>query len=226
MPVASLIEKMLGAPALLIPTGQSSDNCHLANERLRRLNLIKGAHVHSSRIAVAVLCIALYCNALAPDSRQWSFQQLLVLQPSRCTAPHHTALQKLQCFRATSAAVASSTCATQPPLFPQPFLTTTDTPPPSHRHGHPQIKHAGKNVVRHLMEELIAASAAAAATAGSAVAAVSGVAGRRSSDGGGANGGGGWGLGLGLDRAGSRGSEGAGLGDALSPPPPAPAPSA
>jgi di- and tripeptidase/Cys-Gly metallodipeptidase DUG1 len=45
MPVASLIEKMLGAPALMIPMGQSSDNCHLANERLRRLNLIKGKNV-------------------------------------------------------------------------------------------------------------------------------------------------------------------------------------
>lgn len=45
MPVASLIEKMLGAPALMIPMGQSSDNCHLANERLRRLNLVKGKNV-------------------------------------------------------------------------------------------------------------------------------------------------------------------------------------
>jgi di- and tripeptidase/Cys-Gly metallodipeptidase DUG1 len=45
MPVASLIEKMLGAPALMIPMGQSSDNCHLANERLRRTNLIKGKNV-------------------------------------------------------------------------------------------------------------------------------------------------------------------------------------
>jgi hypothetical protein len=45
MPVASLIEKMLGAPALMIPMGQSSDNCHLANERLRRVNLIKGKNV-------------------------------------------------------------------------------------------------------------------------------------------------------------------------------------
>lgn len=45
MPVASLIEKMLGAPALMIPMGQSSDNCHLANERLRRINLVKGKNV-------------------------------------------------------------------------------------------------------------------------------------------------------------------------------------
>jgi hypothetical protein len=45
MPVASLIEKTLRAPALLIPMGQSSDNCHLANERLRRLNLVKGKNV-------------------------------------------------------------------------------------------------------------------------------------------------------------------------------------
>lgn len=45
MPVASLIEKMLGAPALMIPLGQSSDSCHLANERLRRLNLVKGKNV-------------------------------------------------------------------------------------------------------------------------------------------------------------------------------------
>jgi di- and tripeptidase/Cys-Gly metallodipeptidase DUG1 len=49
MPVASLIEKMLGAPALMIPMGQSSDNCHLANERLRRVNLIKGKNVVSVR---------------------------------------------------------------------------------------------------------------------------------------------------------------------------------
>ena len=45
MPVASLIEKLLGAPALMIPMGQSSDNCHLANERLRRVNLVKGKNV-------------------------------------------------------------------------------------------------------------------------------------------------------------------------------------
>ncbi|GBF92924.1 hypothetical protein Rsub_05760 [Raphidocelis subcapitata] len=45
MPVASLIEKTLGAPALMIPMGQSSDACHLANERLRRLNLVKGKNV-------------------------------------------------------------------------------------------------------------------------------------------------------------------------------------
>jgi di- and tripeptidase/Cys-Gly metallodipeptidase DUG1 len=54
MPVASLIEKMLGAPALMIPMGQSSDNCHLANERLRRVNLIKGKNVVSLR---AVCCV-------------------------------------------------------------------------------------------------------------------------------------------------------------------------
>ncbi|KAK9815459.1 hypothetical protein WJX72_003974 [[Myrmecia] bisecta] len=42
MPVASALEKMLGAPALLIPFGQSSDNCHLANERMQRSNLIHG----------------------------------------------------------------------------------------------------------------------------------------------------------------------------------------
>ena len=45
MPVASLIEKTLGAPALLLPMGQASDGCHLANERLRRLNLVKGKNV-------------------------------------------------------------------------------------------------------------------------------------------------------------------------------------
>ncbi len=45
MPVASLIEKLVGAPALMVPMGQSSDNAHLANERLRRLNLVKGKNV-------------------------------------------------------------------------------------------------------------------------------------------------------------------------------------
>jgi di- and tripeptidase/Cys-Gly metallodipeptidase DUG1 len=45
MPVASTLEKMLGAPALLVPMGQASDNCHLANERIRRLNLMRGKNV-------------------------------------------------------------------------------------------------------------------------------------------------------------------------------------
>ena len=40
--VASTLEKMLAAPALLVPFGQASDACHLANERLQRINLIKG----------------------------------------------------------------------------------------------------------------------------------------------------------------------------------------
>jgi len=30
------------APAILIPLGQSSDSPHLANERIRRQNLVKG----------------------------------------------------------------------------------------------------------------------------------------------------------------------------------------
>lgn len=45
MPVASLTEQLLGAPALMIPMGQSSDNVHLANERIRRTNLIRGKNV-------------------------------------------------------------------------------------------------------------------------------------------------------------------------------------
>jgi acetylornithine deacetylase/succinyl-diaminopimelate desuccinylase-like protein len=45
MPCASLLESLLGAPAIMIPMGQNSDNCHLANERLRRQNLIKGKNV-------------------------------------------------------------------------------------------------------------------------------------------------------------------------------------
>lgn len=43
--VASALEKLLGAPALLVPFGQSSDACHLANERLQRINLIRGKNV-------------------------------------------------------------------------------------------------------------------------------------------------------------------------------------
>lgn len=45
MPCASMLENMLGAPAVLVPMGQNSDNCHLANERLRKVNLIKGKNV-------------------------------------------------------------------------------------------------------------------------------------------------------------------------------------
>lgn len=45
MPVARLLEELLLAPAVMIPMGQSSDNPHLANERIRRSNLIKGKNV-------------------------------------------------------------------------------------------------------------------------------------------------------------------------------------
>lgn len=42
MPVASVLERMLAAPAIImIPMGQSSDSPHLANERIRRVNLLK-----------------------------------------------------------------------------------------------------------------------------------------------------------------------------------------
>jgi Cys-Gly metallodipeptidase DUG1 len=45
MPVASALEKILKAPALLLPLGQSSDNVHLANERIGRVNLMRGKDV-------------------------------------------------------------------------------------------------------------------------------------------------------------------------------------
>lgn len=45
MPCASMLENLLGAPAVLLPMGQNSDNCHLANEKLRKMNLIKGKNV-------------------------------------------------------------------------------------------------------------------------------------------------------------------------------------
>ena len=45
MPVASALEKLLGSPALLLPMGQSSDCCHLANERIRMANLLHGKNV-------------------------------------------------------------------------------------------------------------------------------------------------------------------------------------
>lgn len=48
--VASALEKLLSAPALLIPMGQASDACHLANERLRCQNLLHGKNVIKSFI--------------------------------------------------------------------------------------------------------------------------------------------------------------------------------
>ena len=45
MPVARVLEELLGAPAVMIPLGQASDSPHLANERIRRTNLFKGRAV-------------------------------------------------------------------------------------------------------------------------------------------------------------------------------------
>lgn len=45
IPLTSYMEKMLCAPALLLPLGQASDAAHLHNERIRLENLKKGKDV-------------------------------------------------------------------------------------------------------------------------------------------------------------------------------------
>jgi len=45
MPVTTCLETLLNAPAVHLPMGQSSDAPHLANERLKRANLVKGRQV-------------------------------------------------------------------------------------------------------------------------------------------------------------------------------------
>ncbi|CDW98290.1 hypothetical protein [Sporisorium scitamineum] len=45
IPAIAILEKELGACAVHLPMGQSSDNAHLPNERLRQRNLVKGQNV-------------------------------------------------------------------------------------------------------------------------------------------------------------------------------------
>ncbi|KAJ9476237.1 putative di- and tripeptidase DUG2 [Pseudozyma hubeiensis] len=45
IPAIAILEKELGASAVHLPMGQSSDNAHLPNERLRQRNLVKGQNV-------------------------------------------------------------------------------------------------------------------------------------------------------------------------------------
>ncbi|TKY86563.1 hypothetical protein EX895_004712 [Sporisorium graminicola] len=45
IPAIAILEKELGACAVHLPMGQSSDNAHLPNERLRQRNLAKGQNV-------------------------------------------------------------------------------------------------------------------------------------------------------------------------------------
>ncbi|SNX84559.1 related to DUG2 - putative di- and tri-peptidase [Melanopsichium pennsylvanicum] len=45
IPAIAILEKELGAGAVHLPMGQSSDNAHLPNERLRQRNLVKGSNV-------------------------------------------------------------------------------------------------------------------------------------------------------------------------------------
>lgn len=45
IPAIAILEKELGAGAVHLPMGQSSDNAHLPNERLRQRNLVKGQNV-------------------------------------------------------------------------------------------------------------------------------------------------------------------------------------
>lgn len=42
MPITAFLEDLLKAPAIHLPLGQSSDNAHLPNERIRYLNLTNG----------------------------------------------------------------------------------------------------------------------------------------------------------------------------------------
>jgi acetylornithine deacetylase/succinyl-diaminopimelate desuccinylase-like protein len=46
--VTTFLEKVLRAPAIHLPFGQSSDSPHLPNERIRLQNLVKGARVLES----------------------------------------------------------------------------------------------------------------------------------------------------------------------------------
>jgi acetylornithine deacetylase/succinyl-diaminopimelate desuccinylase-like protein len=43
--MVATLEKTLGAPAILLPFGQSSDNPHLENERIRGMNLMRGKNM-------------------------------------------------------------------------------------------------------------------------------------------------------------------------------------
>eukprot|EP01097_Dermamoeba_algensis_P009323 TRINITY_DN6538_c0_g1_i1.p1 TRINITY_DN6538_c0_g1~~TRINITY_DN6538_c0_g1_i1.p1 ORF type:complete len:866 (+),score=169.78 TRINITY_DN6538_c0_g1_i1:100-2697(+) len=45
IPLTRLLSKMLNAPAIHLPLGQSSDNAHLSNERIKIVNLMKGKDV-------------------------------------------------------------------------------------------------------------------------------------------------------------------------------------
>ena len=45
MPVTATLEDLLKCPVMHVPLGQNSDSAHLANERLRRVNLLKGKNV-------------------------------------------------------------------------------------------------------------------------------------------------------------------------------------
>jgi di- and tripeptidase len=45
IPAIAILEKELGAAAVHLPMGQSSDSAHLPNERIRQTNLVKGHNV-------------------------------------------------------------------------------------------------------------------------------------------------------------------------------------
>jgi di- and tripeptidase len=45
IPITTRLEKLLSAPAIHLPIGQSSDAQHLGNERIRLENLMKGKQV-------------------------------------------------------------------------------------------------------------------------------------------------------------------------------------
>lgn len=47
IPITNRLEKMLNAPAIHLPIGQSTDSCHLHDERIRVENLMLGKNVVS-----------------------------------------------------------------------------------------------------------------------------------------------------------------------------------
>ena len=73
MPVTSTLEKTLEAPALLIPLGQSTDNPHLANERIRSVNLFQGKNVMRTLVEEVAAVLNVNQGEVPPLSQQTDY---------------------------------------------------------------------------------------------------------------------------------------------------------
>lgn len=92
MPITSFLSTHLAAPALLLPMGQSSDSAHLANERIRLSNLLRGKDVIKHLLSNLYTQPDIAANPPALDLHPIPVRPVVPCGPAGSHVHHHHSL--------------------------------------------------------------------------------------------------------------------------------------